>query len=145
MRQPAEGIRSNFARWSAELRTAEDAQAENGLARILEHLSRHLHEEEPQKSFDSEQEAESVLVTANAWAAIASHAMAEIYAPMSPFPRKLAGWSQDVGDQLQRIVRILHRHVQAAVSYLRPLWGILSFSIGVSFPWAGVQISLEFL
>lgn len=144
MRQPDEDLRRHFASWSAELRTAEDEQAEQGLAELLDNVHQYLQEDLDRDGIRNEEEAESVLATANVWAAIASQALAEVYAPMSPFPRRLAGWSQNVSTWLQSVVKALHSNVQAAVNYLKPIWGIVSFSIGVSFPWAGVQISLEF-
>lgn len=80
---------------------------------------------------------EDDLAAIQTWASVASYAAARFYAPASPWPRSVAGWSQKAVARLQRIASTLSaplRRVAAALS-------AVSFSIGVSFPW-GISISL---
>jgi hypothetical protein len=74
----------------------------------------------------------------NAWASIASYVTAKLYAPQSPLRSGLAGWSTKIDTQLQRIVRVLLGPLRTAARLI----GALSWSIAVSFPWAGVQVGL---
>jgi hypothetical protein len=87
----------------------------------------------------TEEQADSQLATIDAWASLMSYAVARVYAPASPWPRRKAGWGQNITRSLRRMVKRLQ-------SLLAPVAKVLKathFSIAVGYPW-GVQIGMSF-
>jgi hypothetical protein len=85
-----------------------------------------------------EDEATALLAAVDAWASLASHAVAQFYAPASPWPgRGFEGWSKRVVERLRKIASMLRGALEVAVRALNAV----GFSIGVSFPW-GISISV---
>ncbi len=85
-----------------------------------------------------EQDPEEVLAAAEAWAGVASYAVARFYGPASPWPRNVGGWGRKAVGRLRRISARLVPPLQQVQQAL----GSASFSIGVSFPW-GLSIGLS--
>ena len=77
------------------------------------------------------------LAAIDAWAALASYAVARFYGPSSPWPARLPGWSKRAALRLRGVAARLRPRLQAAAQATHAS----SWSIGVSFPW-GIQISL---
>jgi len=78
------------------------------------------------------------LAVVDAWASLASDAVAKFYAPASPWPRNVAGWTARAAARLRAIAQTL----SGVLTRLGPGLGAKGSSIGVSFPW-GIQISLS--
>jgi hypothetical protein len=84
------------------------------------------------------EDAEGDLAAIESWASLASYAAARFYAPASPWPRSLGGWSKRAVARLRSIANALSTALKPVAQAL----GAASFSIGVSFPW-GVSIGLS--
>lgn len=78
-----------------------------------------------------EEDAYALLTAIDQWASVASYAVAWVYAPQSPSPKRLAGWAARIADYLRRIADVLRNALATAARCLRAA----SWSIGVSFPW----------
>jgi hypothetical protein len=91
-----------------------------------------------QRNEVSEEDAHAVLAAIDAWASVASSAVAWVYAPQSPSPKRMAGWATSVGDRLRQLADVLRHALMVAARALRAV----SWSIGVSFPW-GVSVGLS--
>ena len=77
------------------------------------------------------EEAEQILTAVDQWASIASYAVAWVYAPQSPSPKKLAGWAACIANYLRKLADVLTTPLRAASKALAsPLHG---------FPAAGVR------
>ena len=87
----------------------------------------------------SEDDAWNQLAAIESWAGVASNATARFYAPASPWPHNLAGWSQKAVARLRSIANTLKPALQALLGALRAV----GFSIAVAFPW-GISIGLSF-
>lgn len=72
------------------------------------------------------------------WAGLVSHAVARFYAPASPWPRNVAGWSKRAVARLRRVAGLLSAPLQAAAQAL----GAASWSISIGFPW-GISVGLS--
>ncbi len=127
---PSEEFRNHVAR------RAEEVQSEEDLERLLGEIEEAVpaYRGEP---FPSEEDPLDVLAAVDAWAALASYAVARFYAPSSPWPGRLAGWERSAARRLRSIAAKLEPRLRAAAQFAQAR----SWSIGVSFPW-GVQISL---
>ncbi len=85
----------------------------------------------------SEGDARSVLSAVESWASVASYAVGWVYAPQSPFSKKLAGWLKEVPGKLREIAETLKNALLDVAHAL----GVNSWSIGVGFPW-GISVSI---
>lgn len=112
------------------------AANEEKLEFILEHILREMTDASTIAPVSLEA-ADGSLAAVEAWAGLASYAVARFYAPASPWPRDLAGWSTKVVERLREISEKLRRELARAVALLKPE----SYSVGVGFPW-GISISL---
>jgi len=129
----AVGLRGLQARDSAD-----EAELERVLEDIDEAVRRDL-EQSPPRLAVSEDDAWDQLAVIESWAAVASNAAARFYAPASPWPRNLAGWSTKAVARLRSIANRLKPALHALLSALQAV----GFSIAVSFPW-GISIGLSF-
>lgn len=143
LREPDDNFRSRVAEMSRELREQDDTDAESGLADLLAEMYSYIRDGSDEGEITDREEAYRVLSSAVSWASIISHAVANVYAPLSPFPRRLAGWAKRVSSALLQVVGVLQSHMQAAVTYLQGQGLTVSFSIGIEFP-VGVGVSLNF-
>jgi ABC-type proline/glycine betaine transport system permease subunit len=87
----------------------------------------------------AEDQAEDQLATVDAWVSLISYAVARVYAPASPWPRRRAGWEQSIVLKLRQIVKRLQ---SLLIPVARALHAV-HFSIAVGFPW-GVSIGMSF-
>ncbi|MEV0338779.1 hypothetical protein AB0H49_07100 [Nocardia sp. NPDC050713] len=113
---------------------------ENQLAQLLDVVAAKMRtdiESMPSHELD-ENEATEVLAAVHAWAALASYATGRVYAPTSPWHHRLAGWGTKIAGILQKIANVLLTPLKAAAATL----GASSYSVGIEFPWSGVQVSL---
>jgi hypothetical protein len=76
------------------------------------------------------------LAAIEAWAALASYAVARVYAPASPWPVGSAAWDERIVKRLRKIANKLKDELEKAARHLKPE----SFSVSVGYPW-GVSIS----
>lgn len=83
-----------------------------------------------------------MLASVEAWASVASHATAEVYAgplrEVGAMHSRLAGWARSVAAKLTELAHLLADYLSKAMQALSPE----SFSISVSFPW-GVSVGLS--
>ena len=117
---------------------ADEAELERVLGDIEEAIRRDLEQSAPTQAL-SEQDAWNQLAAIESWAGVASSATARFYAPASPWPHSLAGWSKNAVARLRSIANTLKPALQAILGALRAV----GFSIAVSFPW-GISIGLSF-
>ena len=139
MQQPKYELRQRIAEQSQQLRGLADEEAEKGLEDLLTEIQKKL-ETELRENPPEQQESDSaeIVSSCHAWASLASHAVAEVYAPNSPFPRNVAGWGQNAIRCLNQISATLRTPLAVAK---RPI-GAGFYSISVGFPW-GVSISFS--
>jgi hypothetical protein len=78
------------------------------------------------------------LAAVESWASVASGACARFYAPASPWPRSVAGWSKRAAARLRSIANTL----KAALQPIAQALAAVGFSISVSFPW-GIAIGVS--
>jgi hypothetical protein len=112
----------------------DDASGEDQLDEILSRIQREVEvaaESSPQNDEHSE------MAAVDAWAGLASYAVARFYAPASPWPWKMAGWKKNAPERLRRIADSLRPALERAARAL----GAVSWSVSVGFPW-GVSISV---
>lgn len=125
------------------LSAASDEEAEHWLEDVLAGFAERIAYDVRENPVNEEADAWDVLAKADSWASAVSYAIGRVYAPTSPWPRNLAGWSSEISKRLQNILRLIHSAMTSAVQFLSTTFGITSFSIGLSFPW-GVTVSLNF-
>jgi hypothetical protein len=121
---------------------APDLADEEELERVLEEIEEAIRrdlEQGPPSQAVSEEDAWNQLAAIESWAGVASNATARFYAPASPWPHNLAGWSKKAVARLRSIANTLKPVLQALLGVLRAV----GFSIAVSFPW-GISIGLSF-
>jgi len=128
MNGPSDEFREAVAAQAAEI------QSEDDLERMLEVIEEQM-EGDLAEGGDSDPLDE--LSAIEAWAGLASFAAARFYAPSSPWPRRIGGWSRTAVKRLRSIATTLQTKLTAVANHV----GASSWSIGVSFPW-GIQISL---
>lgn len=121
---------------------ARDLGDEVELERVLEEIEGAIHrdlEQGPPSEAVTEEDAWNRLAAIESWAGIASDATAHFYAPASPWPHNVAGWSAKAVARLRSIANTLKPALQALLHALHAV----GFSIAVSFPW-GISIGLSF-
>ncbi|MGO4692018.1 hypothetical protein [Glaciibacter sp. 2TAF33] len=148
MNGPDTETRGRIAEWADEtLPDASDDTAEGWLDEVLGVIADAIaSDEEDDDLFGGELDqdaAAGILAAAESWASVVSYAVGRVYAPTSPWPRRLAGWATKISARLNTILAALHAAMSAAVTTLSATFGITSYSIGLSFPW-GVSVSLNF-
>lgn len=139
MEGPDEGFRAETGYRAARARETDDEQE---LERVLEDIEQALRsdlEQGPPREEASEDEAWDQLAAIESWAGVASHAMARFYAPASPWPRNVSGWSKKAVAKLRSIANTLKPALQKLVAALHAV----GFTIAVGFPW-GISIGLTF-
>jgi hypothetical protein len=124
---------------------AERMDGEAKLENLLDEIERALRHDVEEGTGDDEEgtgddPADDLadLAAIHSWASVASYASARFYAPASPWPRSVAGWSRRAAARLQSIANTL-------LSALRPVAAALnaaSISMTVGFPW-GISIGLS--
>jgi hypothetical protein len=78
------------------------------------------------------------LAAVDAWAGLASYAVARFYAPTSPWPWHKGGWDKAAPKRLREIAEKLRPALETAARAI----GAASWSISVGFPW-GVSVSVS--
>jgi hypothetical protein len=132
---PDDDFRAFVAGRAAEL--GEDD--EEGLVELLSAIDVRLAEDVDPDAIEGAISSD-LLSSVNAWAGLASYAVAHFYAPSSPWPsRRLAGWSKRAMAYLQRIVSKLVPAIRSAVSKL----SASGYGITINFPW-GIGITVNF-
>ncbi|HEX4009408.1 MAG TPA: hypothetical protein VHX62_05350 [Solirubrobacteraceae bacterium] len=116
----------------------DEAELEHLLEEIEVEIRRDLEHSAPSDAVD-EGDAWSQLAAIESWAGVASNATALFYAPASPWPQSVAGWSKNAVAKLRSIANTLKPALQSLLGAL----SAVGFSIGVSFPW-GISIGLSF-
>lgn len=134
MNPPTDDLRANVFERAMDIRNRTDEEADAGLAALIAEINEQL-VEEIRKHPPFSVSADALAAACDAWASLASHALAQVHAPMSPFPRNRAGWGQGAIQQVQQFARILRAPLSTAQQGL----GASSYSISVGFPW-GVSI-----
>ena len=144
MRAPTDQLRQEVAQRteSSILTNLSDEAQEQSLESLLDYIDSEMNQSATvidELTQLTEDQAEDQLATIDAWASLISYAVARVYAPASPWPRRRAGWGQSMVSKLQKIVKRLQ-------SLLKPVATALHaahFSIAISFPW-GVSIGMSF-
>lgn len=130
MEAPSPEVRSQVRERAGE----SEQHAVNALGVVVEALQGQVWQLEAGADL-SEEEAAELLDVVQAWASLASYALARTYAPQSPMPH--AGFSPDVARWVGSIVRLLSRPMRRLARRLgSPIW-----SISVTFPW-GLSVSV---
>jgi hypothetical protein len=125
---PSDALREHIATRAEE--TESEEELDDVLSEIEDAMSTDFATVESDDPIDD-------LAAIDAWAGLASYAVARFYAPSSPWPRRLGGWGKRAARRLRRIVSALEPRLKTAAQKT----GASSWSIGVSFPW-GIQVSL---
>jgi hypothetical protein len=135
MEGPNDDFRAQVAVWLDDITAeTEDQEAEERLEGILGAIG----DAAAADAADfADQDANDVLAGVSAWASVASYAVGRVYAPSSPW-RGLAGFATKIAARLQQIAANVYAALAAAAAGL----GAISWSIGISFPWAGISVSV---
>jgi hypothetical protein len=139
-----EAIRPRVFERSAAV--VDEADLQELLDEIVEHAEHDLAAESGGYEGEdlSEDRAEQLLVSVEAWASLASHAVNEAYAgplrEVGAMRLRLGGWAKGVAARLTKLARLLSTYLRGAMQSL----AAVSFSIGVSFP-GGVSVSLGWM
>ena len=144
MLAPTDRVRESVARTTEDWAKSDlsDDRQEAYLERLLEDLERQMFESGEAAAIHVEltrDDAEEQLSAIDAWAGLVSHAVARVYAPASPWPRRRAGWAQGVVRRLRRIAEIFRTLLAPVASALQAI----HFSVSVAFPW-GIAIGFAF-
>lgn len=139
MEGPSEGLRRQVEAQLNELEEISDRQVgdrrvidEGQLAEVLGSIENAIGND--LEEFEQRDPNEE-LAAIDAWAGLASYAVARVYAPASPFPHP--GWTRRAPENLRRIADKLRGPLKRIAQAL----GAASWSISVGFPW-GVSISV---
>lgn len=116
--------------------TMAEAESEDSLEHVLGLIEDEL-AADVEEGYEEER-PEDVLDAVIQWAGLVSHALARFYAPASPWPRNVAGWSQRAVARLRRVAGWLRSALQAAAQAL----GATSWSISIAFPW-GISVGVS--
>lgn len=148
IREPTDELRARIADQAQDLGNAgSDRRIDHDTEEAVEHLLSEIgYEAQSALTWDApayadddpDRVGEQLFGSVSAWASLASYVLAAAYAPQSPLPPGLAGWGAKVQTQLQRVVQLLLAPLRTAAAFL----GASTWSISVSFPWAGVQVGL---
>ena len=140
MDEPSDELRVEIA--NALDRLTEEVAAGDGKAYGEDQLDEILGmiEVEVEVALESgpEENEHSELAAVDAWAGLASYAVARFYAPTSPWPWHKAGWSKKAPERLRRIANRLRPPLEKAAHAL----GAASWSVSVGFPW-GISIAVS--
>ncbi len=144
MNGPDAGFRAEAGYQAEQLRDGDDEEAlEAALGRIEEEILRDLDDGDyirgELRGELSEADAWDQLAAIESWASVASGTVARFYAPASPWPRSVSGWSKKGAARLRSIANALKPALQQVVNALHAV----GFTIGVSFPW-GISIGVSF-
>lgn len=124
------------------LSNLSDEAQEQSLENLLDYIDARMNQSTTaidQLAELTEDQAEEQLATIDAWASLISYAVARVYAPASPWPRRRAGWAQSMVRKLQKIVKRL----QSLLAPVARALAAVHFSIAVGFPW-GVSVGMSF-
>lgn len=141
MNGPSDQLRAGIFETVDFTQDAPDSQIEAMLNDILDLIDREAAEDFAGGGWDeplTEDAALQTLGAVEAWTGLASAAVARVYAPASPWPRKFAGWAQSIAQQLRALAQRLTPALQAVSRAL----GAVAFTIGLAFPW-GITVSLS--
>jgi hypothetical protein len=123
----------------ADIGDAPDPQAEQVVEELLDTIGQEIAGDLQYQEFpESPDAAYDQLGAIHAWASVISTAVGRVYAPTSPWRRKVAGFAKTVGTKLQWLVNLLLTPLRAAQAAL----GATGCDISVSFPW-GVSVGLS--
>ena len=140
MEPPSVSLREQVARSIAGISAAPDESIEQDLEGLLIDIEIEMRQAPDHLTAAVAPEAaEDELATINAWAGLISCAVARTYAPASPWPRQLGGWSAKIMRKLQSLIGLLRPKLQAIAAALNAV----HCSISVSFPW-GISIGMSF-
>ena len=138
MHGPSEEARQQIVGMLQATRDLPDLIAEQRLLEALNAIEIELRRDlEERPSLDSETVAYAQLGAIESWASVVSSAVARVYAPTSPWRRKVAGWASHVAARIRWLANLLLTPLAAVANFL----GARSWSIGLNFPW-GVSVSL---
>ena len=140
MNGPSDEFRSGMFESLVSVADAADDEAEGRLDALLHDiggmLERDLAGDDWSVPLDEEL-ATDQLAAIDAWAALTSSAVARVYAPASPWHRKVAGWAKAIAERLRWVTGLLLTPLKAVAAAL----GAESYSIGLNFPW-GLSVGL---
>lgn len=141
MNAPSSELREEIAKELDELTAAvaaRDAEeyGEDQLDEILGIIENAVDKALQSDAQDEDEHAE--LAAVDAWAGLASYAVARFYAPKSPWPWHEAGWTKRAPERLRRIASKLRPALERAARAL----GAASWSVSVGFPW-GISIAVS--
>lgn len=136
---PDRGFREEIGFRALQARERDEEEELEGVLEEIEDAIRRDLEQGPPADQLSEEDAWSQLAAIESWAGVASNATARFYAPASPWPHNIAGWSQKAVARLRSIANTLKPALQKLLAVLHAV----GFTIGVSFPW-GISIGLTF-
>jgi hypothetical protein len=144
MQPPSDQLREEVAQRTEDsiLSNLSDQAQEGLLENVLDYIDAGMIQsftDIDQLSELTEDQADEQLATAEAWASLISYAVARVYAPASPWPRRRAGWAQSMVRKLQKLVKRL----QSVLAPVAQALHAVHFSIAVGFPW-GVSIGMSF-
>jgi hypothetical protein len=136
---PRESLRQAIVGMLQDLDETPDLVAEQRLLQALQFIEEGVTSDieriEPELNSDS---ARDLLSAIESWTSVISAAVARVYAPRSPWKRRVAGWAKEVANRIRWITNNLLTPLKAAAVVL----GASSWSIGVNFPW-GVSVALS--
>lgn len=136
---PDRGFREEIGFRALQARERDEEEELEGVLEEIEDAIRGDLEQGPPGDQLSEEDAWSQLAAIESWAAVASNATARFYAPASPWPHNVAGWSKKAVARLRSIANTLKPALQKLLGGLHAV----GFTIGVGFPW-GISIGLTF-
>ena len=121
--------------------TDVDGGVRNALDMIVRDLDESITTLSPDRTAEEMtlDDAHEILSSVHAWAALASRAVGEVYAPASPFPWKAGGWGSEVSARLQALAA---RFGPAAKIAAKRIWAN-GVSVSVSFPW-GISVGITY-
>jgi hypothetical protein len=135
MNPPTNELRAMVFEVAAGIRYQTDEVADTRLAELIALINEQLQLEVERNPPNDGDDVKVLVATCDAWASLVSHALAQAHAPLSPFPRNLAGWGQRAIQRVQQFAGTLQIPLSAAQQGLRAS----SYSISVGFPW-GISI-----
>lgn len=117
-----------------------DPLAEQVVLNALEQMEGAIRDDvqRPMPDLTDETVAYDQLGAIEAWASAISTVVGRVYAPTSPWRRRVAGWAKNVASRIRWLTGLLLTPLRTIASAL----GASSFSIGLGFPW-GVSVSLS--
>lgn len=136
MNPPTNELRESVSRRVVEIRAMPDAEVDTILDEVIAQINGELQRELDQNPLSGDHaNAQELAAACDAWASLVSHALVQAYAPMSPFPRNVAGWGQRAIQRVQQFSATLRGPLAVAQQGLNAS----SYSISVGFPW-GISI-----